>query len=95
MPFSVHDGTDTSGVTASGDHAEVSGLELDRVHDFASGNVQPDGIVGLNNGVGVADGSAVRGEQEGHVLGAGLDLSDTTQLVLGLLKNGENIYLKS
>jgi hypothetical protein len=81
----VHDGANTTGVAASGDHAKVTGLELDRVHDFASGDVQPDDVVSLNDGIGVADSPAVRGEQEGHVLGAGTDLANTTQLVLGLL----------
>ena len=41
MSFPVHDGSNTSSVTASSDHAQVSSLEFDRIHDFASIDVQP------------------------------------------------------
>ena len=81
----MHNSTNTSGVTTSSHHAEVSGLELDTVHDLVGGDVQPDGIVGLDNGVGVPDGTAVGGVQVGHILWAGLDLTDAAQLVLSFL----------
>ncbi len=81
----MHDGSDPTGVTASSDHAEVAGLELDEVHNLAGVDVQPDAVVGLDQGVGVADGAPVRGVQVGDVLGAGLDSLHAAQLVLGLL----------
>ena len=58
MPLSVHDGTHTTGVTASSDHAKVAGLELDEVHDLAGVDVQTDGVVALYQRVGVTDGAA-------------------------------------
>merc|ERR1712156_577782 len=58
-------------------HAQVSGLELDRVHDFVSVDVQPDGVVHLDDWVGVTDGTAIRSVQEGNILGSGLDCPDT------------------
>jgi len=85
MPFSMHNSSNTTCITTSSDHAQVSGLELDRVHDFVGVDVQPDGVVGLDDGIGVTDGPAVRGVQVGHVLGAHLDGLDTAELVFSLL----------
>ena len=81
----VHDDADTSGVSASSYHANVAGLELNEVHNLVGGDVNPDGVVDLDQGVGVADGAAVVGGQHGHVVGANADAEDTAQLVLGLL----------
>ena len=85
MTHPVHDDADTSGVSASGDHADVAGLELDEVHNLVGGDVNPDGVVDLDQGVGVTDGPAVVGGQHGDVVGADGDLEDAAQLVLGLL----------
>jgi len=85
MSFPMHNGTDTTGITTSGDHAQISGLEFDGIHDFAGVDVQPDGVVHFDDGVGVTDGAAVRGVQVGHVLWASFDLADTAQLVFGFL----------
>ena len=76
MPFSMHNSSNTTCVTTTGDHAQVSGLELDRVHDFVGVDVQPDGVVHFDDWVGVTDGAAVRSVQEGNVLGSGLDCPD-------------------
>ena len=48
MPLAVDDGADSTGVAASGDHAEVAGLELDEVHDLAGVDVKAERIVDLN-----------------------------------------------
>ena len=85
MPFPVHNGAHSAGVTASGDHAKVAGLELDRVHDLVGVDIQPDRVVGLDNGVRVPDGPSVTGVQVGHIFRSCLDIPDTAQLVLGLL----------
>ena len=85
MPFPMHDGAYSASITASGDHAQVSGLELDRVHDFVGVDVQPDRVVGLHDGIRVADGATIRGVEVGHILGPSLDLADAAELVLSLL----------
>ena len=41
MSFSVHNGSNSPCVTASSDHAQVTGFEFDGIHDFVGGNVQP------------------------------------------------------
>ena len=48
MSFPVHDGSDTTSVTASSDHAQVSSLEFDGIHDFTSVDVQPKNIKEIN-----------------------------------------------
>merc|ERR1740129_1432138 len=85
MSFSVHDGSNTTGVATSSDHAQVSSLEFDGIHDFTSVDVQPNRIIGLYNGIGVTNCSAIRGVQIGDILGSSLDFTDTAQFVLGLL----------
>jgi hypothetical protein len=47
VSLSVDDGSNATGVAASGDHAHVAGLELDEVHDLASADIQSDRIVDL------------------------------------------------
>ena len=47
MSFPVDDGSNSTGVTTSGDHAQISGLELDRVHDLVCVDVQSDHVVNL------------------------------------------------
>ena len=85
MSFSVHNGSHSTGVTASSDHAQVSSLKLDAVHDFVGAQVQPDGVVGLDDGVRIANGATVRSVQIGHIFGASSDLANAAQLILGLL----------
>ena len=48
-------------------------------------NCIPDGIIGLYDGIGVANSAAIGGVQIGDILGSSLDLTDTAQFVLGLL----------
>jgi len=85
MSLTGHDGSHPTGVTSSGDHAQVARVELDGVLDLAGGDVHLDAVVHLDDGVGVADGPAIGGVQVGHGVGAGLDLPDLAELVLGLL----------
>ena len=85
MSLARHDGSHPTGVTSSGDHAQVARVELDGVLDLAGGDVHLDAVVHLDDGVGVADGPAIGGVQVGHGVGAGLDLPDLAELVLGLL----------
>ena len=48
MSFPVHDGSNTTSVTTSSDHAQVSSLEFDGIHDFTSVDVQPKNIKEIN-----------------------------------------------
>ena len=87
MSLTGHDGSHPTGVTSSSDHAKIAGVELNSVLDLAGGDVHLDAVVHPDDGVGVADGSAVSGVEVGDGIGAGLDLPDLAELVLGLLRS--------
>jgi len=47
VPLAVDDGANSSGVTTTGDHAKIAGLELDEVHNLVSVDVQTERVVDL------------------------------------------------
>ena len=55
VALTVGDDTDTTHVTTTGNHDNDTSVELDEVGDLASGEVDLDGVVDLDGGVGVAD----------------------------------------
>ena len=55
VALTVGDDTDTTHVTTTGDHADHTGIEADKVGDLAGGNVNLDGVVDLDGRVGVTD----------------------------------------
>lgn len=61
---------------------KLTGIELDVVGDLARGNVHLHGVVGVDQGIRVADGTTVVCDQEWNTLGAQLSLLDLAQLVL-------------
>ena len=60
--------TNTTGVTSSGDHAQVTSVEFDVVSDISGFNVDDDGIVDLDVWVGVSDCSCVMSDNEWNSL---------------------------
>ncbi len=67
--LTVDEGSDTTSVTTSSDHDADSSLKLDEVGDASSGKVDLDGVVGLDEGVGVADRASVVGHNVWHAVG--------------------------
>lgn len=55
VTLTVGDNTNTTHVATAGDHGQGTSVELDKVGDLASGKVDLDGVVDLDQGVGVAD----------------------------------------
>merc|ERR1719312_1503506 len=84
MPLPRHNGSHTSTVSPSSAHAEDASVEPDGILDLASGNVHLDAVVNPDGRVWEANGSTIRGVQEGDILRSSLDLTDTAQLVLSL-----------
>jgi hypothetical protein len=85
VTLSVGNNTDTTSVTTSSDHGNVTDLELDELVELASLQVKLDGVVNLDQGIGVTEGATIVGDNEGDTLGTKLNLLDLAQLVLGLL----------
>jgi len=77
------DGTNSSKISSSSDHAQVTGIEFDPVLDFAGGEVDFDGITDFAVWVGVADGAAVVGAEEWDAVLADADEFYTAELVTG------------
>merc|ERR1712088_489023 len=87
------DDSDSTQVMTAGDHAEGAGIKSDVLGDGAGLDVDDDGVVDLDVGVGVSDGSGVVGDDEWNTLGSNADLVDTEVLV-GSLK-GDDVHESS
>lgn len=83
MSFAVDNGTDTTQISASGDHAQIARIEFNVIGDFRRGDVQLDGVVGLDHWIWITDGASVVRNQEWYALGTQLCLLDLAQLVFG------------
>lgn len=85
VALGVDNDTRAAHVTAAGDHDNVSGLELEVVDDLVLDEVELDGVVDLDRGVGVTDGAAVVGDDVGDTLGTELSAADLAELEGSLL----------
>merc|ERR1719347_1260553 len=84
MPLPGHDGSHTTTVSSSSDHAQVASVESDGVLNLASGNVYLDTVMNPDGRVGEADGPSIGGVQERDVLRPSFHFTNTAQLVLCL-----------
>jgi len=83
--LTVGDDTDTTDTVSTSDHAHVAVLELAVIEDLSGGDLDADGVVGLDSRIREADGAGVVGDDVVDTLGALDDVLDTAQLVGGLL----------
>lgn len=81
----VDDTSNTSSVTSLVDHDGGASLELELSNRFARLNVDLDGVVNLDERVGVTDGTAVVGDDVRDLLGGDGTLLHAAQLPLLLL----------
>jgi len=79
------DSADAADVESGGDHGLESDVELDELLDLVLLEVELEGVVDGDVGVGLADGAAVVGDDLGHAVEAGADLLDLEQLVVDFL----------
>ena len=85
VTLSVGDDTNTTHVTTTGGHGDDTSVELDEVGDLASGEVNLDGVVDLDERVGVADRAAIVGDDVWNTLSADTNLANLEELVGSLL----------
>ena len=83
--LTVNNDTGPTHVTTTSDHDNVTGIELDEVCDLVLLDIKLDSVVGLDVGVGVANGSAVVGDDIGDALGTNGHFSDLEKLVARFL----------
>ena len=88
--LTVRDDTATTPVTTAGDENEVASIELHKVGDLALLKVETDGVVDLDEGVGVTDGAPVVGDDVGDTLAANGNLAHLEKLV-GSLLGGDTV----
>ncbi len=90
MLLTVNDNTSTAHVTATSDHNDVAGIELDEIGNLAGLKVELHSVVDLDEGVGVTDGAAIVGDNVWHALRANADLLHLQELV-GSLFGGDAV----
>lgn len=69
MSLPVNNDTGSTHVSTTGNHDDVSSLELDVINDLVLDKVELDRVVDLDCWVGVSDGSSVVGNEVGDALG--------------------------
>ena len=90
VPLPVHNDTGPSHVSSSGDHDDVTDVKLDVVDNLVVDQVELDGVVGLDGGVGVTDGSSVVGDEVRDTLLSELVSLDLQELE-GSLLGGDSV----
>ena len=90
--ITMHDGTNTSQVMASGDHANLSWFETNELLDLSRFDVNHDGIVDLDIWVRITDGASIMGNQEWNSLASGSNLLHFAEFVLETGNKGFNLY---
>ena len=82
MTLDVLDQTNTPKIASTNNHAEVAEIEFNNVDDFASFNVDFNGVGDLDDWIRVANGAAVVCDDEWHAFGADQLVTHATQLEL-------------
>lgn len=90
MPLPRNDHTRSTHVSTTGNHDNVSGFKLDVVDNLVVDQVELDGVVSLDDGVGVSDSSTVVGDEVRNTLLAELVGLDLQELV-GSLFRGDSV----
>ena len=92
--FASVDDTDTTGVSTTGNHAQSTGVKLDKVGDFVGSDVNHDGVTFLDHRIRVSDCSRVVQLHARNALVAQLLLDHLAQLVLRF-NTGDSVHDKS
>ena len=82
----VLENTNTTQIVTASDHGEVSRGELDVIDDLSGGQVDLDGVLLTNIGVGVTESATVVSGEEGDGLVSELSLANLAELELGFLR---------
>jgi hypothetical protein len=86
MSLSVGDHTSSSQVSTSGHHTQVTSVKLDEVGYLASLQIDLNGVIHLDEGIRVVNGSDIMSHQMRDSFCAHKDFSHFVQLLVGLLR---------
>jgi hypothetical protein len=81
MLLSVHDDTSSAHIPSTRDHHNVTRIKLDVVCDLSILQIELDGVVDVDERVGIPDGPAVVGDNVRDALGADGHFSDFEEFV--------------
>jgi hypothetical protein len=92
----VHNNTSPAHVASTGDHDNVAGIELDEIGDLVLLNVEFHGVISLDERIGIADGTAVVGDNVGDSSTSDSNTANFQEFVGGFLGgdtvNGEATF---
>lgn len=83
MTFTVSNDTNTASVTTTGEVDKVTGIEFNRIGDFTRFDIDFNGIVDTDVGVGVTNGTTIVGNEVRNTFVANLDAFDFAEFVFG------------
>ena len=92
--LAVHDNTGTTHVTTASDHNQVSRIKLNDAGDLVLGEVEPDGVIHLDKGIGITNCTTVMGNNIGDASVAESNLLYLEELV-GRLFSGDLVDNKA
>ena len=84
--LTMYDYTGPTHVTTTSDNDGITGIELDVVRNLVLVDVEFDGVVGLDAGVGVAESPTIVGDDVGDALGTDSQFSDLEKLIARFLR---------
>ena len=84
--LALNDDTCPTHVTTTGDHNDITGIELDEIGDLVLLDIEFDGVVDLDVRVGVADSSPVVRDDVWDAFSTGGHFPYLEKLVAGLLR---------
>ncbi|KAL0590505.1 Tigger transposable element-derived protein 1 [Plecturocebus cupreus] len=93
VPLSVGNHTNSSQVSTSSHHTQVTRIKLDEISNLASLQINLNGIIHLDEGIRVADGASIMSHQMRDSFCAHKDFPHFERLVLGLLSS-DTMYSK-
>ena len=86
MSLPVGDHANSSQVSTTSHHAQVTSVELDEISNLAGLQINLNGVIHLDEGIRVTDGTSIMGHQMRDSFCSHKDLSHFAQLILGLLR---------
>mmetsp|Transcript_10517 Transcript_10517/g.9060 ORF Transcript_10517/g.9060 Transcript_10517/m.9060 type:complete len:279 (+) Transcript_10517:481-1317(+) len=86
MSVSGGQNTDSTNIVTLNSVDELSSLEFNEVQDLSALNVDLDGVVDIDIGVGVSDGSTVVGDNVWDFIGADFSSDDLAKLELSFIR---------
>lgn len=76
VSLTMGDNTNTTHVTTTSDHADISNIEFHKVRDLVLLDVEADGVIGADRGVGVPNGATIVSDDVGNATVTNSEASD-------------------